>query len=76
MLECFGRLEPDPLFGVFVGEEEPILLGVPKSFDLGQPGPNLGAGIQHSRLKKVGFNFGLQKAFSCDVRDEMNSPNK
>ena len=52
MFECLGGLQPDTLLGVFVGEEQAVLLGVPQSLDLRQPGPNLGAGIQHSRLKK------------------------
>ena len=52
MLECPARLEPNSLLGVFVVEEEPVVVGVAEAFDFGQTLADLRTSVDHGGLKK------------------------
>ena len=56
MLECPARLEPNSLLGVFVVEEEPVVVGVAEAFDFGQTLADLRTSVDHGGLKKRGEN--------------------
>ena len=51
VVERSAGFEPKALLWVLVMLEEPVLVWVAQSFDLGQTIPNLRAPVEHGRLK-------------------------
>ena len=52
MLEGPRRLKPDALLGVLVVKEEPVLVRVAQTLDLGQAVADRGARVQNCRLQE------------------------